>query len=39
MDSNVDVERLQKIKGIEKKTADSFVAHIDDFKKFLKNVI
>ncbi len=35
-DSKVDVERLQKIKGIEKKTADSFVAHIDDFKKFLK---
>ena len=35
-DSKVDVERLQKIKGIEKKTADSFVSHIDDFKKFLK---
>ncbi len=36
LESNPDIERIKNIKGVEKKTAEAFVDHIDDFKKFLK---
>ena len=35
-ESKPDIEKIQKIKGIESKTANAFVEHIDDFKNFLK---
>lgn len=32
-----DIIRIQNIKGIEKKTAEAFVSHIEEFKAFLKD--
>ena len=31
------IEKMSKIKGLEKKTAEAFVSHIEDFKVFLNN--
>ena len=34
---NKKIEKMSKIKGLEKKTAEAFVSHIEDFKVFLNN--
>ena len=33
----IKIRKMSKIKGLEKKTAEAFVSHIEDFKVFLNN--